>query len=161
MIMKRHILAALREEFEQWEALLAGMSEQQRVAPRQPGGWSVKDELAHLCGWQQRTLARVEAALAGGEPAYPAWPAELDPEAEDTTSQINDWLYQQSRDLAWPEVYARWRATFLSVLERAEGVSERDLLDSTHYAWLAGYPLANILIATYDHHQEHLEGLKA
>lgn len=160
MLMKRHMLAALREELALWEARLATMSEAQLTAARAPSGWSVKDELAHLWGWQQRTVAHVEAALHDRAPVFPPWPAELDPEVEDVT-QINDWLYESARALPWPEVYARWRAGFLRLLELAEQVSERDLLDSTRYAWLAGYPLVNALLGTYDHHQEHLEGLSA
>ena len=33
MNMKDHILAALREQFERWEELLANLSEEQVVAP--------------------------------------------------------------------------------------------------------------------------------
>jgi hypothetical protein len=36
MNMKDHILAALREQFEQWEALLATMSAEQRAIPQHP-----------------------------------------------------------------------------------------------------------------------------
>ena len=161
MHMKRHILAALREELAAWESLLASTSEAQLVAPRAPSGWSLKDELAHLSGWQQRTVARLEAAQADREPVFPAWPADLDPEAEGTTAQINDWLYQTSRDLPWLEVYTRWRATFERVLELSESLSERDLLDSSRFAWLGEHALVDYLIGTYDHHQEHFEGATA
>lgn len=161
MYMKQHILAALREEFAAWEALIASKGEAQLTAPRAQSGWSLKDDLAHLWGWQQRTLARVEAALADREPQFPAWPDGLDPETEEALTQINQWLYESSRDLAWPVVYERWRATFHGVLERAEAVSERDLLDSTRYAWLEDHSLVDYLIGTYDHHQEHLESAQS
>jgi hypothetical protein len=42
-------------------------------------------------------------------------------------------------------------------MESSDGISERDLLDSGRYPWLKGYPLAFILLASYDHHQEHLD----
>ncbi len=161
MHMKHHILAALREELAAWEALLASTSEAQLTAPREPSGWSLKDELAHLWGWQERTVARVEGGLANREPIFPAWPDGLDPESEGALAQINDWLYQTSRDLPWLEVYTRWRATFERLLELSESLSERDLLDSSRFAWLGEHALVDYLIGTYDHHQEHLEGALA
>lgn len=161
MLMKRHILAALREELAAWEQLIASVSESKLTAPNPQSGWSIKDELAHLWGWQQRTLARVEAALADREPAYPAWPAGLDPETEESLNQINAWLYESSRELGWPVVYERWRANFGRVLELSEAIGERDLLDSSRYAWLDGHSLVDFLIGTYDHHQEHLDALLA
>ena len=57
MDMKEHILAALREEFEGWQVLLAGLSEEQITAPRQGEDWSLKDDMMHLWAWQQRSIA--------------------------------------------------------------------------------------------------------
>ncbi len=161
MHMKRHILAALGEELAAWESLIASKSEAQLTAPRGPSGWSLKDELAHLWGWQERTVARLEGALADREPVFPAWPAGLDPEDEAALERINAWLYESSRDLPWQAVYERWRATFRRVLELSEALGEHDLLDSSRFAWLKEYPLVNYLIGTYEHHQEHLESAQA
>lgn len=48
MNMKEHILAGLREELEEWEALLGRLSEEQICAPDSSSGWSIKDNIAHL-----------------------------------------------------------------------------------------------------------------
>lgn len=101
MNMKQHILAALREEFEPWEELLGSMSEKQLVAPLAPSQWSVKDEVAHLRTWQQRSIARVQAAQLGGEPEFPKFPEGLDPDAEESTEKINAWIYESNRELPW------------------------------------------------------------
>ena len=39
-------------------------------------------------------------------------------------------------------------------------VSEIDLLNADRYLWLDGYSLAFILVASYEHHQEHLDSIK-
>lgn len=161
MYMKQHIQAALGEEFAQWEALLASLSEEQITSPLLPSTWTIKDNIAHLWAWQQRTIARVEAARFNHEPQFPNWPADLAPESEGSIDQLNDWLYKTNRDKSWSEVHQNWRDGFQRFLENAEGISERDLLDGDRYAWLNGLPLAVILLATYDHHQEHLEELIA
>lgn len=157
MNMKQHILAALREEFDRWEELLAGLSEEQVTAPLLPSTWSIKDVVAHLWAWQQRSLARVQAAVLNREPDFPKWPAGLDPEADGDTEQVNAWIYETNRARSWSDVQRNWRENFLRLLDSAEGITERDLLDGGRYPWLEGYPLAFVLVASYDHHQEHLE----
>ncbi len=62
MNMKQHILAAVREEFDRWEELLASLSEEQITALLLLSIWSIKDVMAHLMAWQQRYIARVQAA---------------------------------------------------------------------------------------------------
>jgi len=161
MNMKEHILAALREQFNIWEELLANMSEEQIIAPHKPSDWSTKDEIAHLRAWQQRSIARLEAAQFKREPEFPKWPAELDPNSEGDTDQINTWIYETAREQPWSKVHPNWREGFLRFLELGEAISEKDLLDEGRYPWLEGKPLAFILLSSYDHHQEHLDGTQA
>lgn len=157
MSMKQHILAALQEEFDHWEELLAGMSEAHITAPHLPASWSTKDDIAHLWAWQQRSIARVDAARLDREPAFPVWPTPVDPEAEDAADPVNAWVYETYHDQPWPTLHQQWRQGFLHFLEGAAAIPEKDLLDSGRYPWLNGYPLAFILVASYDHHHEHLE----
>jgi hypothetical protein len=160
MNMKQHILTGLQDVFDEWEARLAGMSEAQISQSLEPSRLSIKDEIAHLMAWQQRTVARVEAARLDREPQFPAWPATLDPEDYDNTDPINAWIQETYRDQSWPKVHQDWRSTFQRLLSSANEISERDLLDGGRYAWLNGHSLALILIASYDHHREHLDELE-
>jgi len=157
MNMQDHILAALREQFNRWEELLATMSEEQVATPHLPSTWSLQDVIAHLWAWQQRSIARLEAATLDQEPEFPTWLSDLDLDSEDSTDQVNTWIYETYRELPWSKVYRNWREGFLRFLELGERVSEKDLLDAGRYAWLKGRPLALVLLGSYDHHQEHLE----
>ena len=136
MKMREHILLAMREHIDQWEELLAAMPEEQINSPRLPSSWSVKDEIAHLWAWQQRSIARVEAALHDREPDYPVWIAGIDPGDEGNTEPVNAWIYETYRDRSWPEVHAMWREGFL----RLPGIWERDC--GTGPAGLGPIPLA-------------------
>lgn len=73
MNMKKHILAALQEQFEIWEQFLSSLSEEEIEAQRFDLNWSIKDVIAHLWAWQQVSIARVEAGAADREPRYPEW----------------------------------------------------------------------------------------
>ena len=152
----------LNEEFNRWEELLASMTEEQITAPRLPSNLSIKDVIAHLWAWQQRSIARMEAALHNREPEFPRWPETLHPDTEDSPDQTNAWIYETYREKPWPSVYGDWKAGFLRFMELGEAVPEKDLLDPGRFAWLDGQPLSLVLLSSYEHHHiEHLEPLLA
>ena len=159
MNMKEHILAALREQFNTWAELLGSMSEEQIIAPHFDYDWSIKDAIAHLWGWQQISIARMEAAVHDREPEFPEWVMELHRVWEENADQTNARIYEINHEKPWSEIYQNWKNGFLRFLELGSKISEKDLLDGDRYSWLKGYSLAFILVASYDHHQEHLEKL--
>jgi hypothetical protein len=161
MNMKEHILTALREQFNRWEELLAGLSDGQITVPRFDDNWSIKDVIAHLWAWQQISIARMEAAVLNRQPEFPKWVVELDEDWEENANQTNAWIHKTYHDTPWSEVHQNWKEGFLRLLESGEPISEKDLLDGDRYPWLKGYSLAFVLVASYDHHQEHLEKLLA
>jgi hypothetical protein len=161
MNMKQHILAALGEEFDRWEELLGGMSEEEITAPRLASGWSIKDVIAHLWAWQQRSIARLEGAVLDREPDFPNWPTMDDLDSEDGLDRTNAWIYEAYRDEAWSSVHRRWRQGFVRFLELGAALSERDLLDGERFAWMKHYPVALVLTGSYEHHHlDHLEPLR-
>jgi hypothetical protein len=159
MNMKEHILAALQEQFERWEALLASLDEGQIDRPQFDQGWSIKDVMAHLWAWQQVSIARMEAGARHREPYYPLWIVNNVDNWEENADQVNAVTYKTQHNKPWSEVYQNWEHGFLQFIELGNQVSERDLLDGDRYAWLNGYSLAAILIASYEHHEEHFEKL--
>jgi hypothetical protein len=161
MNMKEHILVALSEQFSSWEELLASLSEKQIMAPHFDLDWSIKDVMAHLWAWQQISIARMEAGVQDREPEFPKWIVESVENWEEDADRINALTFETYHTKPWSEIYENWRNGFLLFLELAKQVAEKDLLDGERYSWLKGYSLATILIASYDHHQEHLEKLQA
>lgn len=160
MNMKDHLLAALREQMDAFARQIASMSNEQRLTPLSPSEWTVKDILAHLTVWQRRSSARIEATRFNRKPEYPSWLPGIEPEMEDSLEQINAWIYAQNKDLPWETVYQGWQDGYKHFIELSERLSERELLDSDLYVWLKGYSLADVLLGSYGHHQEHLEKLK-
>lgn len=159
MNMKDHILAALQEQFKSWEELLASLSEEQVTAPNFDLGWSIKDVMAHLWGWQQISIGRMDGGLQDREPQFPAWVNELGKVWEEDANQTNARIYEINHEKPWSEIHQNWRIGFLQFLESGNQLTEKNLLDGDKYPWLGGYSLAFILVASYEHHQEHLEKL--
>ena len=159
MNMKEHILAALREQFDSWEEMLASLSEKQITAPQFDYDWSIKDVMAHLWAWQQISVARMEGGLQDREPEIPKWILNLGEDWEEDADRVNALTFETNHEKPWSEIYHNWKNEFLRFLELGNAISERDVLDGDRYPWLKGYSLAFIIVASYDHHQEHLEKL--
>lgn len=157
MNMKEHILAAMREQFDRWEELLASLNEEKIIAPKFDLDWSIKDVMAHLWAWQQISIARMEGGLQDQEPDYPEWIVESIENWAEDADQVNALTFARYHEKSWSEIYGNWRIGFLRFMDLGSQLSERDLLDGDRYSWLNGYSLAFILVASYDHHQEHLE----
>ncbi len=157
--MKEHILAALREQFEHWEELLASLSEEQITAPDFDREWSIRDVMAHLWAWQQISIARLEGGVLDREPMYPQWITSIGDDWEENADRVNALTFDNNHEKTWSRVYQNWKNGFLRFLELGNQISERDLLNGDRYPWLKGYSLASILVASYEHHQEHFEKL--
>jgi hypothetical protein len=123
--------------------------------------WSIKDIVAHLWAWQQISIARVEGGLNDREPGFPKWIVESIENWEEDADRVNALTFETQHRKPWSEIFEDWRSGFLRFLELGDEISERDLLDADRFPWLRGYSLAFILIASYEHHQEHYEKLTA
>jgi hypothetical protein len=160
MNMKEHILAAMREQLDRWEELLSRLSEAEVVSPNFDLDWSIKDVMAHLWAWQQISIARMEGGLESQEPNYPQWIVESIENWEDDSDRINALTFDKFHEKSWSDIYQSWKHGYIRFLDLGNQFSEPDLLAGGKYPWLNGYSLAFILIASYDHHQEHFDKLK-
>ena len=101
----------------------------------------------------------MEGGTLNREPEFPSWVKELKGVWEEDEDKTNARIYEINHEKPWTEIRQNWRDGFLRFLELGNKISEKDLLDGDRYPWLKGYSLAFILVASYDHHQEHLEKL--
>jgi hypothetical protein len=157
---KDQLIESLRGEFDKWESLINGLYEDKVCNPLYPSTLSVKDEVAHLWAWQKISIARAEAVLSAKDPVYPKWPEGLDPDVDDDLDKINAWIFSTCHDLTWPEVYQNWRNGFLHFLEMGEKVLETEMFTFELFPWMAGYSFSQVLIGSYNHHQEHRERIQ-
>jgi len=156
---KAQLITALADEFNRWEKLLAGLGEEQIIAPLPDSSLSVKDVIAHLWAWQQVSIARLEAALQNKYPEFPEWFGGSPPDSDENLDQFNENIYQANRRRTWSDVHQAWKDGFLKFMELAKKISEKDLLEVGKYSWIEGYALSDVLLGSYEHHEEHLEPL--
>jgi hypothetical protein len=113
---KAELLAIIQAGYDQFEVLIASLSEEQMMIPGVNGSWSVKDNLAHLAAWQSYQATRLQGVLDGAELPDPA------PGCE-TEDEINEYFYQRSKDLPLAEVLADFRASYQRVLAATQALS--------------------------------------
>lgn len=157
MESKQAIVQAMEEEFARWDALLGSLSEAEVETTVLPGEIRYGDLACHLWSWQQRSIARMEAALEGREPIFPKW-GDTNPDDEDDLEQVNAWIMGHCAEKTWAQAYADWRAGFLRLIELTKQVAERDLLEQGKYPWLWGEALSLIPMASVRHHNEEHYG---
>lgn len=152
---KARFLADLRAEQAQWEALLHAIGEEHMTQPGVAADWSVKDIVAHLTGWRQRTVGRLQAALRHEPAPPPPWPPHLQSDDE-----INAWIYATNRDRPLADVLRESREVFQQLVGTLEAFPEVELLDMTRFPWLEGEPLT--AAAFFAHfHEEHEPDMRA
>lgn len=156
---KNSTLAALHDEFNQWQSFLSGLSDAQAIL-LQPDGLSIRDVIGHLHAWLQLSVARLEAAQHGSEPVYPDWAAGLFPDDEEYLEQFNATIHDTYARQAWPSVYEAWRASSARLLELSAALPAADMVNPNKYPWLRGYAPIDVLRGALEHHAEHREAFQ-
>jgi uncharacterized protein (TIGR03083 family) len=116
------LLATVRDARARWDALLARVPRERMTEPGLPGGWSVKDVVAHVAWGEREAAGVVEArALVGSE----LW--KLDQDARNAA------VHAEQRDRPLDEVLADARQVFATYLAALESLSEDELNDARHF----------------------------
>ena len=150
---KDDLVAHIRAEHDGWRALVAEVGEERLEQPGPMGDWTFKDLAAHLTGWRERTIRRLEAG-PGQEPPT-AWPSNLTDDDE-----INQWIYEQNRDRPLREVLAEADASHQRLAAAVEALPEEDLTTPGRFTWMEGKSLAGGDL--FGHlHEEHEPDIRA
>ena len=132
---KRLPKAELLQEIDVERSRLNAILEQ--LTPRQMtqggatlAGWSVKDILGHLVGWQQMNLDWYAAGLRGETPEMPApgltWK---------DIRKLNDRIYRKHHRRSLKAVLADYHAFHQQMLELIEEVPDREFVAVGRFTW--------------------------
>lgn len=119
MMTKYELLDWLREEHQQWEALLDQIGTARMEQSGVNGDWSMKDMVAHMTGWNHRLAAHLQAALRGEPEPPPPWPAYLKAEVV-----INAWIYESNQGRPLREVLDEEQHVFQRLLAVIESIPD-------------------------------------
>ena len=160
---KDDLLNALDTERRFWDALVA-VVEDAGLMDRpgaNNGPWTFKDMAAHLNGWRERTVARLQAASGGTDPAPHHWPGDLEEGAG--TDAINAWFYDRNKDRPASDVLAETQAQFHAMRAAVATASDDDLLTPGRFSWLGDLPVGPAVLGySFTHlHTDHEPDIRA
>jgi uncharacterized protein (TIGR03083 family) len=119
---RAELLAMVREARARWEAVLARVPRERLTEPGLPGGWSVKDVIAHIAWGEREAIGVVAArALVGSD----LW--RLDQDARNAA------VREQERGRPLDEVLADARTTFDRFVAALASLDSDQLNDARHF----------------------------
>jgi hypothetical protein len=144
-----------------WEGLLAEVGGERMTQPGVGGPWTFKDHVAHLSGWQRRTLGRLDASRRGLAPPPSEWPAAFEQieDEDEAVEAVNAWLYDRNRDRPLADVLAESRGQWDRLRELVAAFSEDELADRSRFPWLEGDSLGGSVLDgfLFEHFREEHE----
>jgi hypothetical protein len=154
--MKSDLLSRIADGYGALAATVNAMPPRELTLPTLHGGWSVKDEVAHVTFWEARVLTVMQAALAGNEPPHP--PLVGNAEKIET---LNAEVVATSRQRGLDDVLADMERTHAAFVHTVEQLPDDALFDARRFAWMGGEPLAVAIAGdTYEHYPEHIRNIQ-
>lgn len=150
---KSELLQKMSQSRAGFEALIAQFSDERMLLPLLPGGWTVKDALAHIAWWAQRAHHVAGMVVAGQTPEV-----SLD---ESDVDGVNLRAYLENRLKPLAEVRANEAESYRVLREFVESLDPDVLDDPSRFAWTKGAPLSVVVEwNTFGHYDEHLADLR-
>ncbi len=148
---KMEFINTLKQAREEWDALMAQISEARMEQTGATGKWSVKDVIAHVT-WVEREIVPVMRTyvLAGSE----LW--------ELSDYERNEIVYQRNRDRSLQEIMSDERQAYANLLEAVQTLDDADLNEPQRYRHMPQDWIPWQLFAgnSFDHYRDHMTSLR-
>jgi hypothetical protein len=150
---KAELMSAIRREWKQLMDVVDKLDEQKMTAPDE-GGWSPKDNLAHLSEWMNSLMGYhidkrpAEDVMRLTHEQTKDWDMEV----------INPVLFERNKDRSIEDVMDELKQTYETLLAKLDAMSFEDLLAPRHPNDPEKRPLLMwVLGDTSEHFAEHRE----
>lgn len=151
---KEDLIARINVAWEDLQATLAGLTEEQLTVPRDAQGWSAKDHLAHLADWERSVVGLVRDR----RPRYTTLGIDQALFASRDFDKQNAVILAATRDRSLAEVRADLSNVHREMLALLATLSEQELATpaSEYVAGDADSPVYALVNGdTWDHYDEH------
>ncbi len=153
------LLKSIQRAWDEVEAFLADLTDEQKTGPKDAGGWSVKDHLIHMAVWEDG----IEAVLSGESRNARMGIGHISPKPRGDDA-INDVIFKQHRDKSLQEILMTRQKIHDRLLNTLQSLSD-EALARPYSAFVAesrnNQPiLGHILGNTSGHYRTHLRWMK-
>jgi hypothetical protein len=148
---KAELLARIEGEWEALEKAFTGLSDQQMSVP-DSGGWSIKDNLAHLTAWERF----MRLSYLHKKPAHEVMGIDENTFKQLDENGVNAVLFQRNQHRRVAEVLAELRKEHGQVLAELANMTFEQMLQPLDPNDPQKRPVINWIIGnTYEHYREH------
>jgi hypothetical protein len=159
-LTKAELLPLIEKGWDEFQAYLSTLSEEQLTTPTDSAGWTAKDHIIHLAMWEDGIYALFQGQLRHEYMGIPK--ATWDTHNYD---QINAIIFERCKDMPLDEVLSTFRRVHERLFNHVQSMSDEDLHqpyrhyqpDSTQDGpainWVSG--------DTYDHYAAHRPWIEA
>jgi uncharacterized protein (TIGR03083 family) len=148
---KAELLWRIAHEWAALERVVGSLSEEQMSVP-DAGGWSVKDNLAHLTSWEE--FARLH--YLQDRPSHEALGLDEETFGDGDEDELNEILFQRNRGLPVSEVLEALRSTHANLLLELERTPPEALKQQYYADDPEARPRIYFMVYnTYEHYAEH------
>jgi hypothetical protein len=140
------LLRRLDETRSKIEDLLVKIDEGKEIYP----GWSIKELLAHMTGWDDATIDSLRAHVIGRPPSVPAI---------HSLDKYNDGTVSSRKDLNYNQVLKEWRLTRHVLRTIIEQMPEDKFFEPLIVPWGREATVTYLVDMFREHEQEHIHDL--
>jgi hypothetical protein len=154
---RSELVDAVQRERASWRDLVDEVGESRMTEPGPMGDWTFKDLAAHLLGWRERTIARLEAAAMGRAAPPPPWPTELQDD-----DLINDWIQRRHAERSVHDVLGDVDRSYQRLADAIAALPAVFATKLEALPWLEAKSLAEVKANLFRHlHDEHMPSIRA
>ena len=151
---KDELIKKIEAGWNDLQAALDGLTEEQMHQPGVMGEWTIKDVLAHITAWQTRLITALFKAEKGFAPETT--------ESGKAVDQLNERFYREMKDRSFDQVWDDLDSSYHQILTRLENWKDKDLFDPKRFRWMQGHPFAEYIAGdSYEHYAEHATQIRA
>jgi hypothetical protein len=132
---------------EKMRVLLPQVDERMEIYP----GWTIKDMLAHLTGWDDATILALQAFASHEPPPVIALHG---------IDDYNAQTVEERKELDYQQVMREWEGVRDQLIPLLNQLDEEKLQTSVVTPWGRSMPIATLLNIMIDHEEEHAEALR-
>jgi len=155
------LVVRIQAAFDRFLQATAALHGDELLAPRLPGGWSVKDVLAHLAWWDQWLLYTFALSARPLPACRPPPLFDEIPTDGQWADRMNARVYEFNRTRELSEIQAEFEAARQGVLQLVQSLSDADIFAADGLSAVLGQPAAPLLLGIYEHYEEHAHMIEA
>ncbi len=148
MDSKEKIIERFNQARQEVRGLLPQIDQHMEIYP----GWTIKEVLAHLAGWDDATILALKAFLAGEAPPVPASRG-IDPYNAQTVAERSNLNYDQ--------IVREWDMVRDQLTPMLESLTDEKLAATIVAPWGPSMTVATLIRDMAEHEAEHADVLRA